>query len=127
MHAISHEASLCTMNILLINLIMTTAEKGVITRRASIGDTMICNFARGFVAGGHTVTIAAAAEFQPTTDEDYGFKVVYFKSRFPGLFKPHLLPWPQGFKTWLQQHESEFDMVVSSEAFSLATLFAAQV
>ena len=115
------------MNILLINLIMTTAEKGVITRRESIADTMICNFARGFVAQGHRVTIAAAADFRPTLQEDLGFEVIYFKSRMPRVFKPHLLPWPQGFKGWLRENEKDFDMIVSSEAFSMGTLAAALV
>ena len=115
------------MNVLLINLILTTAEKGVIARRESIKDTMICNFARGFVAAGHTVTIAAAQDFRPTTAEDYEFEVVYFASRWPKVFKPHLLPFPVNFGQWLRAHEREYDMVVTSEAFSIGTLMAARV
>ena len=48
------------MNILILNLILSTPEKGVIKKRDSISDTMICSFARGFVALGHSVTIVAA-------------------------------------------------------------------
>ena len=61
------------MNILIVNLILTTAEKGVITRRKSIKDTMASNFAKGFIKCGHTATILASEEFRPTEDNDYPF------------------------------------------------------
>lgn len=115
------------MNVLLINLILTTSEQGVIKRRASIKDCMICNFARGFIAAGHRVTIAAAEDFRPLHDEEADYEVVYFKSRFPRLFKPDLLPYPIGLKAYLKQHIDEFDLVVTSEAFSMGTLIARKI
>jgi len=114
------------MKVLLINCILTTAEKRVITRRASIKDCMICNFAQGFVALGHQVTILASQEFAPTQSEQYPFEIVFFPSRWPQVFHPSLLPWPIGMRQWLQQHVAEYDMVVSSEVFQLSTLIAAQ-
>ena len=116
------------MNILLVNLIMSTHERGVITRRKSLKDCMISNFAKGFVALGHHVTIAAAHDFRPTEDETYeGYDIVFFKSRWPKLFKPYLLPWPAGFSSWLREHEREFDLVISSEVFSIASLMASRI
>lgn len=115
------------MNVLLINCILCTAEKGVIPKRKSIKDTMICNYAMGFVANGDQVTILASEEYRPTEHETYPFEVVYFKSRFPKLFKPDLLPWPVGMRKYLKENLQRFDMVVSSEVFSMASLIAANV
>ena len=113
------------MNILIVNCILTTAQKGVIPRRKSIKDTMICNFAQGFINCGHSVTILASEEFRPTECEEYPFNVVYFKSRWPKIFKPHLLPWPIGLHKYIKDNIDSFDMVITSEAFSIATLMAA--
>lgn len=112
------------MNILIINLILTTAEKGVITRRKSIKDTMACSLARGFVALGHQVTLLASEEFMPTETENHSFQVVFFKSRYPHIFKPDLLPWPKGLGQYLKSHIDNFDLVISKEAFSMGTLIA---
>ncbi|MEG0701577.1 MAG: glycosyltransferase family 4 protein [Muribaculaceae bacterium] len=110
------------MNILILNLILTTAEKGVITRRNSIKDTMIANFAMGFIKNGHTVTIIAADDFRPLDEEKYEFNIIYLKSRYPKIFKPSLLPFPIGLRNFLKENIAKFDLVVSSEAFSMTTL-----
>lgn len=115
------------MNILIINCILCTAEKGVIPKRKSIKDTMICNYAMGFIANGDNVTILASEEFQPTDNETYPFDVVYFKSWLPCLFKPHLLPWPMGMRTFIRENVGKFDVVITSEAFSIASLIAAGI
>lgn len=115
------------MNILIINCILTTAENGVIKCRKSIKDTMISNFAKGFIANGHSVTIVASEEFRPTEQEAYPYNIIFFKSRFPKIFKPHLIPWPIGLRKYLKENIDKFDMVVSSEAFAVATLMAADI
>ena len=84
------------MNILILNLILSTPEKGVIKKRDSISDTMICSFARGFVALGHSVTIVAAEEFRPTGQLPEDVEMVFLPSRMPKVFNPSLLPWPIG-------------------------------
>ena len=112
------------MNVLIINLILTTAEKGVITRRKSIADTMISCLARGFVKLGHQVTLLASEDFKPTKPESHEFNIIYFKSLLPCIFKPALLPWPKGLHSYLNKNIKNFDIVVSSEAFSLGTLIA---
>lgn len=115
------------MKILIINCILSTAEKGVIQRKESISDCMISTFARGFIELGHSVTLLAAEEFRPTSDEPLPFEVIYFRSRWPKVFKPDLLPWPIGMRSWLKSHAVDYDLVVSSEAFQIPTLMAARV
>lgn len=115
------------MKILLINLILHTAEKGVIPRHESNRDCMIYTMARGFVANGHEVTLLASDEYRPTEQEENPFEVIYFPSRMPRLFRPDLLPWPKGLLGWLKENASDYDLIVSSETFSMATLAASLV
>ena len=115
------------MKILIINCILSTAEKGVITPKKSIWDCMISSFALGFIELGHQVTLLASQEFKPTGDEELPFEVVYFPSRFPQVFKPSLLPWPRGMRSWLKLHAADYDMVIASESFQISTLIAARV
>ena len=116
------------MKVLIINCILSTAEKGVITPKESIWDCMISTFARGFIELGHEVTLLASQEFMPTRqDEQLPFEVVYFPSKWPKIFKPDLLPWPKGMHAWLKQHSAEYDLVIASESFQISTLIAAGV
>lgn len=115
------------MKVLIINPILTTAEHGVIRRRPSVIDTMISNFAMGFCDEGHQVTIVTQDDFRPTGHEEYPYEILFFKSRCPRVFSPALLPWPMGLKKWLKAHADEYDLVVASENFSIATLVAAWV
>lgn len=112
------------MKILLINLILHTAEKGVIPRYKSNEDCMIYNMARGFIANGHSVTLVASEEFRPIETENPGFEVIYFPSALPKVFRPDLLPYPKGLKGWLRRNASHYDVIITSETFSLGTLFA---
>lgn len=113
------------MNVVLLNLILTTAENGVIKRRKTIKDTMISNCAMGFVKAGHHVTILASEEFKPAEEETYDYNIIYFKSGLKRLFKPYLIPYPVGMYSYLKRNRSNIDLIVSSEAFSIGTLIAA--
>ena len=115
------------MNILIINLILSTAEKGLIQRRSSIDDTMICTFARGFMALNHKVTIVAAEEFRPLGNDPENIEMVYLPSQIKKVFKPSLLPWPKGLTTFLKKNSNNYDMVITSEAFSIASLIASRI
>ena len=115
------------MKVLIINCILSTAEKGVISPKKSIWDCMISTFARGFIELGHNVTILASQEFKPTETENLPFDVIYFPSRWPKIFRPDLLPWPQGMRAWLKQHSAEYDLVIASESFQISSLIAAGV
>ena len=115
------------MKVLIINCILSTAEKGVITPKESIWDCMISTFARGFIELGHDVTLLASQEFKPTETEELPFDVIYFPSWWPKIFRPDLLPWPQGLRSWLKQHSAEYDLVIASESFQISSLIAAGV
>lgn len=115
------------MNILIINPILSTSEKGVITRRKSIKDCMICNFAQGFVNARHSVTILASEEFRPLQPETYDYQVVFFPSRLTKIFKPDLIPFPVGMRKWMKLNQHKFDFAIASEAFSITSLIATRI
>lgn len=115
------------MRILIVNLLLHSSEHGVITRRKTNDHTMIYTLARGFQKLGHDVTLAASAEYRPLEKETPGFEVVYFNSLMPSVFSPVLLPWPNGFGRWLKRVKQNFDLVISSEVFSLASLAASRI
>lgn len=110
------------MKILIINLILHTHEKGVIPRRHTNHDCMIYNMARGFVENGHEVTIAASEEYRALQADEEPFEVVYFPSRLPRVFKPAVLPFPKGLRSLLRSRN--YDLIISSEVFSVGSLMA---
>lgn len=112
------------MNILIVNSILHTSEKGVIPRHKSNHDCMIYTLARGLTANGHKVTLAAAEEFRAENPDNEDFKVVYLPSRLPKIFKPDLLPWPIGLRTLIKT--GRFDVIITSELFSISSLIAAR-
>ena len=81
----------------------------------------------GFMAKGHRVTLAAAADFKPVTAEDYDFEVHFFKSVFTRIFLPPIFPLSFEFLKWLRANHKKYDIVLSSETFSFATLFLSMV
>ena len=115
------------MNILIINLILSTAEKGVVTKRSSNYDCMIYNFARGFVANGHSVTVCASEEYMPKEKEKNDFEVIYFRSKWRRIFKPDLIPFPIGLRAYVKKNIHKYDLVIASEVFQMATLLVADV
>ena len=112
------------MNILLLNLIVNTPDNGLIPCRETNHDSMIYNMARGFVSNGHTVTIIASKEYRPHQPENNSFDVIYLPSRLPFIFKPALLPFPGGLYRHLKKNKDKYDLVISSETFSIASLIA---
>lgn len=115
------------MNILLINPILYTVEERRIKRRQSIKDCLICNFAMGFIENGHKVTIAAIEDYKPIDEEDFPFDIVYFNSWMLGVFKPDRLPYPKGLRRFLKENITIFDLVISAETFSMASVLAAGI
>ena len=57
------------MRILLLNPILYTADNNIIPPIDSIKDCMIYNLAIGFKNLGHQVTLVAAEDYKPQTDE----------------------------------------------------------
>ncbi len=110
------------MNILIVNLILHTSEKGVIPRHQSNHDCMIYTMARGLAVAGHNVTLVASEEFRAETPDDEIFKVIYLHSRMPKIFKPDLIPWPNGLGKLIRH--GDYDAVIASEIFSISSLIA---
>lgn len=115
------------MNILLVNLILYTAENRIIPKRKSIKDCLICNYANGFVKEGHKVTIIASEDFKPTEDEKYAFDIIFMKSWMPSVFKPDRLPYPKQLRSYLKSNIDKFDIVISSEMFSMSSFLSAGI
>ncbi len=115
------------MRILIVNLMLFTSENGLITRRKTNIDCMIYNFARGFVENGHTVTLCASEEYRTLEEETLPFKVIYFKSKFPRIFLPRLIPYPKDLRTFVKENVDKYDMVISNEIFQLSTLLIADI
>ncbi len=115
------------MKVLILNPILFTADNNIIPQVKSIKDTMIYGMCMGFVKLGHTVTLAAAKEYMPTEKEDYDFEVKFFKSDFTHVCKPSVLPYSNELSRWLKRHHQEFELVIASEVFQFATLFAAHI
>lgn len=74
------------------------------------------------VANGHTVTLIASKEYQSDDPDNEDFEIIYLPSRFPKICRPDLIPWPIGLRKAIRG--GNFDLIVSSEIFSIASLFA---
>ena len=115
------------MNILFLNAILFTPEKGVIPKMKSIKDTMIYNMCLGAKKLGHHVTLVASADYKPIEKEEYDVEVLFFKSNFRKIFKPSSLPFSLELKHFLKQNHTKYDLVVSGGVFTFQSLMAAQI
>lgn len=115
------------MRILIANLILYTPEKGVIPKVKSIKDTMIYDLCLAFTKAGHQVTLYAADRYRPIEKEDYEFEIVWGTCKCEKLFKPTALPFTPDLYSYMKKHEKEYDLVISSEVFSLASLMLTRV
>lgn len=115
------------MNILFLNAILFTPEKGVIPKMKSIKDTMIYNMCLGAKKLGHHVTLVASADYKPIETEEYDVEVLFFKSNFRKIFKPSSLPFSLELKHFLKRNHTKYDLVVSGGVFTFQSLMAAQI
>ncbi|MDF9830645.1 1,2-diacylglycerol 3-alpha-glucosyltransferase [Parabacteroides sp. PF5-6] len=115
------------MKILILNSILYTAEKNILPKVESIKDCMIYTFALGFKELGHEVTLVAAEEYKPTRSEVYDFEIVFLKSNLKSLFKVSYFPLHLSLFSFLRKRKNEYDLVISSEAFSTHSFMAALV
>lgn len=113
------------MNIVIINSILRTAEKGVIPQCKSIKDSLLYNYALAFYNLGHNVSLIAAKEFMPSEPEKYPFSMIFLESNVKSLFKPDLIPLHLELFKYLLHNKDEIDLVVSSEVFQFNSLIAA--
>lgn len=107
------------MKILIINPILYTADNNTIPKVMSIKDTMIYNMCLGFKSLGHDVTLVAAADYKPVEFEEYEFEVKWLKTECHKLCPPSVLPYSKELSTFLKENSARFDMIVTSEVFSL--------
>lgn len=115
------------MNILILNFILNTPEKGRIRRFQTNRDCMIYGMARGLSRAGHSVTVGAAEQYMPLDQQSdlcEPFKIVYFPLRLTRLCNPALLPVPKGLGSYLRRNSDCYDLVITSEAFSAVSLCA---
>lgn len=108
------------MKILIVNPIIYTSETAQIKRVSTIKDTMIYDLCLAFHKSGHKVTLAAAEDYMPTAQEEYPFRVMWLKTVCKKICRPNALPFcPEIKKLVCKGH---FDLIISSEVFSLNSL-----
>lgn len=115
------------MKILIINSILYTSETNDIPKVDSIKDTMIYALCLGFLQTGHTPVLIAAEDYRPTEQEDYAFEVVFLPCRWKKIFPPRCLPWMPSLSSYLRSHQGEFDLIITSEVFSLCSFSAVRI
>lgn len=113
------------MNIVIINSILRTSEKGIIPQCKSIKDSLLYNYALAFYNQGHNVTLIAAKDFMPDELEVYPYSIIFLESNLKWLFKPDLIPLHLKLFKYLLHNKNNIDLVISSEVFQLNSLIAA--
>ena len=108
------------MKILIVNPIIYTSESANIKRAASIKDTMSYDLCLAFSKKGHEVTLVAGEPFSPERSEDYPFNIVWAKCVLPKICKPNVLPFCPEILRLIK--DESYDLVISSEVFSLNSL-----
>ena len=108
------------MKVLFVNPIIYTSETADIKRAPSIKDTMSYDLCLAFHKKGHDITLVAGEPFKPENEEEYPFNVIWAKCVLPEYCKPNALPFcPEVIKL---VNDKSFDLVISSEVFSLNSL-----
>lgn len=110
------------MKVLVINPIMYTSEAKNIKRATSIKDTMMYDFCLAFHEMGHSVTLVGGEPFKPTKSETYPFGVLWWKCKCQKVCMPHCLPFMPETYRYVKQHRAEYDLIITSEVFSLNSL-----
>ena len=111
------------MKILIVNPIIYTSETRNIKKVNTIKDTMIYDLCLGFKSLGTDITLAASDEYKPVDDEKYPFKVKWLKTKYKKIFPPHTLPYCPEVKALAKK--GGFDLIITSEVFSLNSLMLA--
>ena len=112
------------MKVLVINPIMYTSETKNIKRAVLIKNTMMYDFCLAFYDMGHSVTLVGGEPFKPTKSETYPFEVLWWKCRCQKICMPHCLPFMPETYQYVKQHRAEYDLIITSEIFSLNSLMA---
>ena len=111
------------MKVLIVNPIIYTSETRDIKKVNTIKDTMVYDLCLGFKELGVDITLAASDEYKPNTSEQYSFEVKWLKTKYQKLFPPHTLPYCPEIKALAKK--GGFDLIITSEVFSLNSLMLA--
>ena len=112
------------LKVLIVNPIIYTSETENIKKVPSVKDTMIYDLCLAFHKKGIEVTLAAAEDYKPLEEEEYPFRIEWFKCVCKKIFKPNVLPFcPDIAKLAQAEH---FDLIISSEVFSVNSLLLAR-
>lgn len=114
------------MKVLVINPIMYTSETKNIKRAASIKDTMIYDLCLAFHEMGHSVTLVGGEPFKPNEKKDYPFEILWWNCEWQKICLPHCLPFMPETYRYIKKHHSEYDIIITSEVFSLNSLMVYQ-
>lgn len=109
------------MHVVIVNSILYTAETRKIPEVRSIKDTMIYSLCMGFYRAGHTVTLIASSDYQPTVTEEYPFDITFLRTALTNVFLPHRLPFMPGLVSYLNGIINAVDLIITSDVFSMAT------
>lgn len=110
------------MKILVVNPILYTSETARVKKINTIKDTMIYNMCLAFKKCGHEPTLIAASEYKPLKDEKYDFEIIFFDTKLQKIFKPNCFPWLKGFEKYIKKESKNYDLIISSEVFSMSSL-----
>ncbi len=111
------------MKVLIVNPIIYTSETRQIKKAETIKDTMIYDLCLAFLQEGAEVVLAVAEDYMPNISEQYPFEVVALKTKLKKVFPANALPFcPEIIKTVKSTH---FDLIITSEVFSLNSLMLA--
>lgn len=85
---------------------------------------MMYDFCLAFHEMSHSVTLVGGEPFKPSEREDYPFEVLWWNCEWRKICLPHCLPFmPETYK-YVKQHRAEYDLIITSEVFSLNSLMA---
>ena len=106
------------MRIAVVNLITRTPTKHKVPPIDSNKDAMIVKLALEIQAHGHEVVLYVSDLYKPMNNEDFGLEVVYLKTHFRWLPELPFVP------SLIGQLRKNYDIILTSEAFQWATIFA---
>ncbi len=112
------------MKVLIVNPILYTSETHEVKKVNSIKDTMIYDLCLAFKEKGIGVTLAAAEDFRPLDGEEYPFEIKWLETRFRKLLFPNVIPCCPGLGRLIK--ENAYDLIITSEVFSLNSLILAR-
>lgn len=108
------------MKILIVNPIIYTSETRDIKKVNTIKDTMIYDLSLGFMQKGIDVTLIACSDYKPLQKESYPFNVVWLDAKIKKLFPSNTIPYCPDIKRYIKNNK--FDLIITSEIFSLNSL-----